>query len=97
MPDVRIFRPAKTAMQSGYGNTRQWLMVFEPSAAKRIDPLMGWVGSADTRGQVRLRFDSFAEAEAFAKKNGLSYRAQEPKSRRIKPKSYADNFRWERP
>jgi hypothetical protein len=32
---------------------------------------------------------------AFAKKNGLAFRVEEPKTPRIRPKKYADNFRWD--
>ncbi len=93
MTEARIYQPAKTAMQSGQANTRKWVLEFEPGVAKTIDPLMGWTGSADTREQVHMTFDSKAEAVAFAKKNGLTFRVQEPKTRRIRPKNYADNFR----
>ena len=84
-------------MQSGLGNTRAWVLEYEPRSAKETDPLMGWVGSADTRSQVRLRFPSKEEAVAFAKKNGMNSRVQEPKSRRIRPKSYSENFAYKRP
>ncbi len=93
MTEARIYRPAKTAMQSGQANTRKWVLEFEPAAAKIIDHLMGWTGSADTREQVHMTFDSKDEAVAFAKKNGLAFRVEEPKTRRIRPKNYADNFR----
>jgi len=96
MPEVRIYQPAKTAMQSGRANTRQWVLEFDPSAPKAPDPLMGWIGSPDTNGQLRLSFDSKEEAIAFAKKNGLPYRVFEPKERRIRPKSYAENFSFTR-
>ncbi|MEL6785791.1 MAG: NADH dehydrogenase ubiquinone Fe-S protein 4, partial [Pseudomonadota bacterium] len=39
---ARIFRPAKTAMQSGKGKSRQWVLQYEPSAPKQSDPLMGY-------------------------------------------------------
>ena len=68
MTEARIYQPAKTAMQSGQANTRKWVLEFEPAAAKIIDPLMGWTGSADTREQVHMKFDSKDEAVAFAKK-----------------------------
>ena len=96
MPDVRIFQPAKTAMQSGRQNVKKWVLEFEPGAAKETDTLMGWSGSRDTRGQVRMRFDNKEDAIAFAKKNNLSYSVTEPKKRRIKPKNYADNFSFTR-
>ena len=93
MAEARIYRPAQNVMQSGRANTRKWVLEFEPAAAKIIDPLMGWTGSADTREQVHMTFDSKDMAVAFAKKNGLAFRVEEPKTRRIRPKNYADNFR----
>ena len=48
---VRIYRPAKTAMQSGVAKTKDWLLESEP-APKQIDPLMGWTSSRDTMQQV---------------------------------------------
>lgn len=93
MTDVRIYQPAKTAMQSGRRNTRQWLMVFEPESRRPIDPLMGWVGSCDTRTQLRLRFESREEAVAFAERNGLTYEVFEPQIHVTRAKSYAENFR----
>ncbi|NJO55939.1 MAG: ETC complex I subunit [Rhodospirillales bacterium] len=80
-------------MQSGRRNTRGWLMVFETDARRPTDPLMGWVGSLDTRSQLRMHFDSREEAVAFAERNGLTYEVQEPRTERLRPKSYAENFR----
>lgn len=93
---VHIYQPSKTAMQSGSGNTHCWVLEFEPAAPKLADPLMGWLGSSDTRTQVRLKFGSREEAVDFAKRKGLDYRIQEPKTRRIRPKSYAENFSYQR-
>lgn len=93
MTDVRIFLPSKTAMQSGRGNTQRWMVQFERKAPQVPDPLMGWVGSRDTRPQLRLSFDTREEAIAFAERNGLSYEVAEPKVHVRQPKSYADNFR----
>ena len=93
MTEVRIYQPAKTAMQSGLANTRKWVLEFEPGTAKNIDSLMGWVGSDDTRGQVRMKFDTREEAVSFAERSSLAYRVHEPKQRPVRPKSYAANFR----
>ena len=93
---ARIYRPAKSAMQSGLGNTRSWILEFEPTAPEVIDPLMGWTGRADTQGQVRLHFASRDEAVAYADKRGLAYRVSEPREAKPRPKSYADNFRHDR-
>jgi len=89
---VRIYRPAKNAMQSGRANSKRWIVESEPASRKKIDTLMGWTGSDDTRTQVKLRFDTREDAVAYAERNGLEYRVEEPKERIIKPKNYAENF-----
>ena len=96
MGTVRIFQPTKNAMQSGRANLATWVLEFDASDAKRPDPLMGWVGSADTATQVRMKFPSRDAAVAFAEKRGLGYTVVEPKTRRIKPKNYADIFAFDR-
>ena len=94
---VRIFRPAKTAMQSGRGNTHQWVLEYEPLAPKHNDTLMGWAGSRDTRGQTRLRFASQDAAVAFAEREGLAYVVHAEAPRKPAPiRSYSDNFRFDR-
>jgi hypothetical protein len=96
MTRARIYRPAKSAMQSGRANTRKWIVEFEPSGGKSHDPLMGWVSSTDTAQQVRMKFDSEEAAIAFCKRKGMDYVLREPHQRKIRPKSYAENFKWER-
>jgi len=93
---VRIYRPAKTAMQSGQGRTTRWLMVFEPAARSAPEPIMGWSSSSDTGRQVTLRFDSREDAVAYARKQGYTYTVRDAKVRAVKPKAYADNFATDR-
>jgi hypothetical protein len=93
---VRIYQPAKTAMQSGRAGTKEWVLEFEPEARREIDPLMGWTASADTRAQVRMQFDSQEEAVAYAKRQGYAYSVEPPQARTVRPKAYADNFRSDR-
>jgi NADH dehydrogenase ubiquinone Fe-S protein 4 len=97
MAQVRIYRPAKTAMQSGKAKTRAWLLEYEPASRREPDPLMGWSSARDTLNEVRLHFDTLEEAVAFATKRGLDYVVIAPNESRFKPKSYADNFRYDRP
>ena len=92
---VRIFKPAKTAMQSGQANTHEWVLEAEPSR-KEIDPLMGWTSSRNTMQQVRLFFPTLDEAKAHAEKNGWQYTVEMPHSRPVRPKAYADNFAYTR-
>jgi hypothetical protein len=93
---VRIFQPPKTAMQSGWAGTHRWVLEFAPEDRRTAEPLMGWTSSADTRAQLRLTFETKEEAVAFAEKHGLAYVVEPPHERQIKPKSYADNFRYDR-
>jgi hypothetical protein len=93
---ARIYQPPKNAMQSGWAKTHVWVLEFVPSSPRRPDPLMGWIGSADTQAQVRLTFDTREEAVTYAERNGLTYEVELPHPRRIRPKAYADNFKYGR-
>ena len=68
---ARIYQPARTAMSSGQGKTKHWVLEFAASAPREVDPLMGWTSSSDTQSQVRLRFDSKEAALDYAKENGI--------------------------
>jgi hypothetical protein len=96
MAKARIYRPAKSAMQSGRANMQKWLLEYEQATPRLPDPLMGWISAADTLNQVKLRFLTLEEAERFAKERGIEYDIIEPHQRKPKPKSYADNFRYDR-
>ena len=96
MAQARIYRPAKSAMQSGRANSRKWVLEYEPASRRDPDPLMGWSSAQDTLNEVQLRFDTLDEAIAFATKHGLEYTLVPPHERTPKAKSYADNFRYDR-
>jgi len=89
---ARIYRPAKTAMQSGKAKSRDWRLEFEPASARTIDPLMGWTSSSDMNGQVRLNFESKEEAVEYAERHGIAFRLSEPNDPPMIIKAYADNF-----
>ena len=93
---ARIYKPAKTAMQSGTANTKDWVLDFEPEQPREIEPLMGWTSSSDMRSQIKLRFDTKEEAIAYATREGIPFQVIEPQPRRMIRKSYADNFRFGR-
>jgi hypothetical protein len=92
---VRIYRPAKTAMQSGGGNG-DWVLEPDVSRAVSADPLMGWSGSTDTAKQVVLSFPTREAAVAYAEREGLAYAVSEPLPRKHIRRSYADNFKFGR-
>ena len=94
---ARIYKPARTAMQSGKAATTKWLLEYQPEIAPAADPLMGYTSQADMRRQIRLEFETRDEAIAYAERNGIPYSAapdHEPAPKKI---SYADNFRFGRP
>ncbi|MCX8280455.1 ETC complex I subunit [Phyllobacterium sp. 0TCS1.6C] len=93
---ARIYRPAKTAMQSGKAKTEHWVLEFEPEQPRRVEPLMGYTSSGDMKSQITLSFDTKEEAVAYAEKNGIAYSVQEPKEVRRRVVSYSENFRFDR-
>jgi hypothetical protein len=96
MAFARIYRPSKTAMQSGRGQNRAWRIEYEPATRRDPDPLMGWSSAKDTLNEVQLNFHTLDEALAFAQKHGLEYTIIEPHDPKPKRMSYADNFRYDR-
>lgn len=96
MAKARIFRPDKTAMQSGRGKTKQWKLEFIPARPHFTDNLMGWTGMTDTQTEVHLHFASKEEAIAYAEARKLAYEVYEPNARTHQPKAYADNFKFDK-
>ena len=94
---ARIFRPARSAMQSGKGKIDNWVLELAPDVRRTADPLMGWTSSNNTDQQVSLVFDNRAEAESYAQRNGIPYEVVADPPVRMQRKSYSDNFRWGRP
>ncbi|WP_026358297.1 ETC complex I subunit [Aureimonas ureilytica] len=93
---ARIYRPARTAMQSGKAKTKEWLLQYEPAAPKVVEPLMGYTSSSDMLSQVRLSFETKEQAIAYADRYGIPYRVEEEQVS-VRPKvSYSDNFRYDR-
>jgi ETC complex I subunit-like protein len=93
---ARIYKPAKTAMQSGTAKTREWMLDYEPEQPREIEPLMGWTSSGDMRQQVRLQFETVEEAIAYCERNGIAYQVSEPKPPARRSISYSDNFAFKR-
>jgi len=93
---ARIYKPARTAMQSGQANTKEWVLEFEPEEPRTIEPLMGWTSSGDMKSQVRLNFETKDEAVAYADRYGIAYQVFEPKPSPRRIMSYSDNFAFNR-
>jgi NADH dehydrogenase (ubiquinone) Fe-S protein 4 len=91
MKKAKIYKPTKTAMQSGKRSTKKWLLEFD-TLNLGVNQLMGWISSIDTMSEVKLKFSTKDEAINYAKKNNIDYNVIEPQKRKIIKKSYANNF-----
>jgi len=89
---ARIYKPAKTAMQSGHAKTKEWVLDYEPEEPRVVESLMGWTSSGDMKSQLRLHFATKEEAVAYAERHGIALQVFEPKPAVRRGLSYADNF-----
>jgi hypothetical protein len=46
---------------------------------------------------VRINFATKEEAIAYATRQGIAFRLEEPQETEVRPKSYAENFKFGRP
>ncbi|MDC3233329.1 ETC complex I subunit [Pelagibacteraceae bacterium] len=91
MKKAKIYIPAKTAMQSGRGKLKKWVLEFVTKDTA-TNPLMGWESSTDTLDEVILKFPTKEKAIEYAKMNDISYTLIKPNKKKFTMKSYADNF-----
>ena len=91
MKKAKIFKPSKTAMQSGLAGTEKWIFEYI-TEQPGINPLMGWESSTDTLTELKLEFSSKDKAIEYAKKNKIEFELIEEKKRKKIIKSYSDNF-----
>ena len=89
---IKIYKPSKSSMQSGHGNTKKWLAEYISDTEQVKDTLMGWNSSLDTKTQIKVFFETKEQAIEWAKKNNYQYFIEYQKKRKIKPKNYASNF-----
>ena len=94
---ARIYKPAKTAMQSGTAKTKDWVLDFEPEEPRQVEPLMGWTSSGDMRQQVRLHFATKEEAVAYCERHGIAYQVFEAKAARAAHHVLLRQFRLQAP
>lgn len=91
MKKAKIYKPSKTATQSGLAKYGKWVLEFY-TKDKSVNPLMGWESSSDTLSEVILEFNNKNTAIEYAKKNKIEFDIIEPNIRKIVKKSYSDNF-----
>ena len=94
MIKARIYKPSRSAMQSGRAKTQKWVLEYESASERNPEPLMGWTQIGDTLAQVKLKFDSLEDAQRYATEKKLQYKVQIPSERKVKPRNYGDNFKY---
>ena len=94
MKIAKIYKPSKSAMQSGVGNSDKWLLEYAPENTRFIEPIMHWNANSDMREmQVRLFFDSQKDAEEYAISNRINYIIIQPETKSVIIKQYINNFK----
>lgn len=90
-----IYTPTRNVMQSGRAQTKFWQIKFNSNVPRWENPLMGWTSSRDPVQAMQLKFKSKEEAVEYAKEQGWAYEVKQPHEPvQLKPKSYADNFKY---
>ncbi len=87
-----IFKPPKSAMQSGLNNSKRWCLCNTDINESFISSKFCWNGSSNPEREIKLFFDDLDSAINFAKKNNYDYEVHKPNSRTLIKKSYAENF-----
>ena len=93
---TKIYQPSKSAMSSGTAKTRYWVLEFAAEGERSKDAFTGWNSIDGTANQVKLKFDTLEEAQAYAAAQGLAVRIDKPHKRKRLAKAYSDNFRHDR-
>jgi hypothetical protein len=88
---AKIYIPVKTAMQSGRGKQKTWVLKFE-TKDPHTNSLMGWESSSDTLEEVKLKFTSKEKAIDYAITNNIEFSVVEPKKKTFVIKPYEENF-----
>ena len=93
---ARIYKPARTAMQSGTAKTKEWMLDYEPEQPRAVEPLMGWTSTSDMKQEVQLNFDTKEEAVAYCERNAIPHQVFETTPPVRQKISYSDNFAYPR-
>ena len=93
---AKIYKPSKTAMQSGRSKFNKWVLKISDSKNQIRDTMMGWNGGSNTSSQIQLNFKSKEDAIHYAKSNNINYEVLETSVRNVISKSYADKFKGAR-
>ena len=93
---AKIYQPSPSAMTSGRGKDKYWVLEFVGGASADIDPLTGTKRSTNMHSQLDLKFDSLEDAVAYAKSKNIPHQVVQSQQVKRIPRSYADNFAFDR-
>ena len=94
---ARIYKPARTAMQSGQARKPRNGCSNTSRSRPAVEPLMGYTSSADMRRQIRLEFEPARRRSPMPSGTASPIGRIEAKEPTPKKISYSDNFRFGRP
>lgn len=92
---VRISKPSKNVMQSGTSYLNTWKIEFN-SQKRWVNDLMGWTSSGDPVSNMVLNFPTRESAVEYCERNKLQWFVDEQPERKLRRKSYAENFSWDK-
>ena len=93
-PKVRIHQPGRSVTRSAPGRSR-WVLEFLPAEAPGRDLTVRRAPISDPLAHVRIEFPDRMSAIAFAEQHGWPYEVDEPPTRRIRDRRYADQLRYD--
>ena len=96
MKKVVIFRGTRTPTQSGNFKSKFWYLKFDKLVDYEEDTMTGWKGSAVPENTSKLKFTTLESAISYAENKNYSYRILSNSNKKIRIKSYADNFKYNR-
>ncbi len=96
MKKVIIYRGNKSPTQSGNFKTKFWYLKFDNNNVYEEDLMTGWKGGIAPIKKIKIKFSSLERAVEYAKKKNYDYQVLNLDKKRLKLKSYADNFRFNR-
>lgn len=92
---ARIYKPAKSAMQSAKGKTKEWCLEYIGADERFVDSIMGWTGSSNMKKtEVKLYFTNLEDAQRYASDNNIKFEVILPKASKPVLKAYSDNFKY---
>ena len=93
---AKIYQPSPSAMTSGRGQSKHWVLEFIGGRNGQIDPLTGTQRSTNMHSQLDLKFETLKDAVSYAKAKNIPHQVVQPQKVKRIPRSYADNFAFDR-